>query len=107
MKTKTICRRMAAILTGQIIYVSALYGEAANGNAGPTRTTTQSPGYFDLGCNLIYAIGAVVGLIGAIKVYSKWSHGDHDTTKAATSWFGSCIFLVVIATILKAFSGIS
>ena len=51
----------------------------------------------------IYAIGAVVGLIGGIKVYSKWSSGDPDTSKTAASWFGACIFLVVAATILRSF----
>ena len=52
---------------------------------------------------LIYAIGAVVGLIGGVKCYSKWSSGDPDTSKTAASWFGACIFLIVAATILKSF----
>lgn len=99
--------RMAVLLLAQCLYVSALYAQAANGNAGLTQATQQIAGYFDLGCNLMYAIGAVVGLIGAVKVYLKWNHGDHDTTKVATSWFGSCIFLVIVATILKAFFGIA
>jgi len=55
--------------------------------------------YFDPGTKLVYAIGAVVGLIGGIKVYSKWSSGDPDTSKTAASWFGACIFLIVAATI--------
>lgn len=56
-----------------------------------------------LDTKLIYAIGAVVGLIGGVKVYSKWSSGDPDTTKTAASWFGACIFLIVAATILRSF----
>ena len=52
---------------------------------------------------LIYAIGAVVGLIGGVKVYSKFSSGDPDTSKTAASWFGACIFLIVAATILRSF----
>ena len=56
-----------------------------------------------LDTKLVYAIGAVVGLIGGIKVYSKWSSGDPDTSKTAASWFGACIFLVVAATILRSF----
>ena len=52
---------------------------------------------------LIYAIGAVVGLIGGMKVYSKFSSGDPDTSKTAASWFGACIFLIVAATILRSF----
>ena len=55
------------------------------------------------GTKLIYAIGAVVGLIGGVKVYGKFSSGDPDTSKTAASWFGACIFLIVAATILRSF----
>ena len=81
--------------------------QTADGNAGITQATSTIAGYFDAGCSLIYAIGAVVGLIGAIRVYQKWNHGDHDTSKVAAAWFGSCIFLVIVATILKSFFGVS
>ena len=57
--------------------------------------------YFEPGTKLIYAIGAVVGLIGGVKVYGKFSSGDPDTSKTAASWFGACIFLIVAATILR------
>lgn len=78
----------------------------ADGNAGINSATSQVKGYFDTGCNLMYAIGAVTGIIGAIKVYQKWNHGDHDTGKVAAAWFGSCVFLVVVATVLKSFFGL-
>ena len=55
------------------------------------------------GTKLCYAIGAVVGLVGGIKVYNKFSSGDPDTSKTAASWFGACIFLIVAATILRSF----
>jgi len=76
---------------------------AGNGLAGINEATSLVTGYFDPGTKLIYAIGAVVGLIGSIKVYSKWSSGDPDTSKTAASWFGACIFLIVAATILRSF----
>lgn len=59
--------------------------------------------YFTPAVKLIYAIGAVVGLVGAIKTYNKFSSGDPDTGKVAASWFGACVFLVVAATVLKSF----
>jgi len=62
-------------------------------------------GLFDTGCDLMYAISAVVGIIGAIKVFNKWNAGEPDTNKVAAAWFGSCIFLVVVATVLKSFFG--
>ena len=59
--------------------------------------------YFDPLTLLIYAVGAVIGLIGGIKVYQKFSSGDPDTSKPAASWFGACIFLIVSATVLRSF----
>ena len=74
-----------------------------NGQAGITEATQLVTGYFDPGTKLIYAIGAVIGLVGGIKVYQKFSSGDPDTSKTASSWFGACIFLIVAATILRSF----
>ena len=74
-----------------------------NGLAGINEATSMVTSYFDPATKLIYAIGAVVGLIGGIKVYGKFSSGDPDTSKTAASWFGACIFLIVSATILRSF----
>ena len=57
-----------------------------NGLAGINEATSMVTSYFDPGTKLIYAIGAVVGLIGGIKVYGKFSSGDPDTSKTAASW---------------------
>lgn len=95
------CRLMVAVLTGLLGGLRA--SAAGNGLAGINEATSLVTGYFDPGTKLIYAIGAVVGLIGGIKVYSKWSSGDPDTSKTAASWFGACIFLIVAATILRSF----
>lgn len=76
---------------------------AGNGLSGINEATNMVSSYFEPGVKLIYAIGAVVGLIGGVKCYSKWSSGDPDTSKTAASWFGACIFLIVAATILKSF----
>jgi len=74
-----------------------------NGSAGITEATSMVTSYFDPATKLIYAIGAVVGLIGGVKVYGKFTSGDPDTSKTAASWFGACIFLIVSATILRSF----
>jgi hypothetical protein len=79
---------------------------AQDGNAGINTANTLVRGYFSTGTTLLLAIGAVVGLIGAVKVYSAWSNGDQNTNKLAASWFGACIFLVVVATVLKSFFGV-
>ena len=79
---------------------------AQDGLAGINEANTQVRSYFDAGTELMYAIGALLGLIGAVKVYQKWNAGDPDTGKVAAAWFGSCVFLVVVATVIKSFFGI-
>ena len=90
-----------------LVAVSILSGIGAfaqgNGSAGINEATQMVTSYFDPATQLIYAIGAVVGLIGGVKVYNKFSSGDPDTSKTAASWFGACIFLIVAATILRSF----
>jgi len=74
-----------------------------NGTSGIMQATSMVSSYFDPLTKLIYAVGAVVGLIGGIKVYQKFSSGDPDTSKTAASWFGACIFLVIAGTVLRSF----
>lgn len=89
-----------------LVLAAVQAAQAQDGNAGINQATSQVKSYFDTGTNLMYAIGAIVGLVGAIKVFKKWNDGEHDTGKVASSWFGSCIFLVVVATVLKSFFGV-
>ena len=91
------------LLTGIALLSAIGVFAQGNGTAGITEATQMVTSYFDPATKLIYAIGAVVGLIGGVKVYNKFSSGDPDTSKTAASWFGACIFLIVAATILRSF----
>lgn len=99
-------RGLTFAMTTALLLSAAVCGFAQDGNQGITEAANKVKGYFDTGTDLMYAIGAVVGLVGAVKVYSKWNAGEPDTGKVATAWFGSCIFLVVVATVLQSFFGI-
>lgn len=79
---------------------------AQDGLAGINEANQLVRSYFDAGTELMYAVGAILGLIGAVKVYQKWNAGDPDTGKVAAAWFGSCVFLVVVATVIQSFFGI-
>lgn len=92
-----------SFLAAMTLLVSMGAFAQGNGIAGISEATNMVTSYFDPGTKLIYAIGAVIGLIGGVKVYSKFSSGDPDTSKTAASWFGACIFLIVAATILRSF----
>lgn len=74
-----------------------------NGVTAIEKANTEIQSYIDPITNLFYVVCAVVGFIGAVKVYGKWSAGSSDTTRTAASWFGSCVFAVVAVTAIKAF----
>lgn len=98
--------RIYKLIATSVLVIQQLSLFAQDGNAGINAANTQVRSYFTSGTNLMYAVGAVVGLIGAVKVYNKWNSGDPDTGKVAAAWFGSCVFLVVVATVIKSFFGV-
>lgn len=107
MKKVTSRQKRTLLLVTATIALNLYAGaQTADGNAGINQATTMVKGYFSSGTNLMYAIGAITGLVGAIKVYQKWSNGHPDTGSTAAAWFGSCVFLVVVATVLRSFFGI-
>lgn len=107
-KIKRLKRKQLVAYGGVLILLAlTMTVMAQDGNAGIEKANEQVRGYFKSGTNLMYAIGALTGLIGAVKVYQKWNGGDQDTSKVAAAWFGSCIFLVVVATIIQSFFGIA
>src|SRR5882672_7616936 len=98
-----VCRKCMAFITTCMLSLSAM---AQDANAGINEANSKVRSYFTSGTNLMYAVGAIVGLIGAVKVFQKWNAGDHDTGKVAAAWFGSCVFLVIVATVIRSFFGV-
>jgi hypothetical protein len=95
------------IITGLLVcqWASA---QTADGNNGISQANTLVRSYFQTGTDLLYGVGAIIGLIGAIRVYKIWSTGHReDVGAAAAGWFGSCIFLVIVATVIKSFFGLT
>ena len=103
MELRRMKQKLLLLLPG--LFTTAIM-MAQDGNAGINEANTKVRSYFSAGTNLMYAVGAIVGLIGAIKVFNKWNAGDHDTGKVAAAWFGSCVFLVVVATVIRSFFGV-
>ena len=96
-----MCKK--CIVSCLTVLVAAAASAQGNGMAGITEATNMVSSYFEPLTRLIYAIGAVVGLIGGVRVYSKFSSGDPDVSFTIAAWFGACIFLVVAATVLRSF----
>ncbi len=99
-------KKMKRVWLSCMVFIITVAAYAQDGNAGINEANTKVRSYFSSGTNLMYAVGAIVGLIGAVKVYQKWNAGDHDTGKVAAAWFGSCVFLVIVATVIKSFFGV-
>ena len=64
-------RQKLIIAAALMIAATASAFAQGNGLAGINEATSMVSSYFDPGTKLIYAIGAVVGLIGGVKVYGK------------------------------------
>ena len=76
-------RQKRILFTAACILAAVGAMAQGNGQAGITEATQMVTSYFEPGTKLIYAIGAVVGLIGGVKVYGKFSAGDPDVSKVA------------------------
>ena len=84
----------------------ALLAQTADGNNGISQANTLIRGYFDTATQLMYGVGAILGLIGAVRVYQLWNAPHGEASRAAAGWFGSMIFLAVVATVIRSFFGI-
>lgn len=92
------------LTTPVLLWRSPLYAQTADGNNGLAQANTMVRGYFDTAVQLMYAIAALMGLIGAVRIATR--HQREDMGREIAIWFGTCIFLVIVATVLKAFFGL-
>lgn len=67
---------------------------------------TDISGIFQSLSDIILVIGAIVGLVGGIQVFVKWNRGERDINKEIAAWGGSCVFLLIMGTILKTAFGL-
>lgn len=45
--------------------------------------------------------GAILAVIGALRVYYKWSNGDDYIEKDVMMWAGGILFLVLIQVFIR------
>ncbi len=100
---QSIQRNFQKITSTIALLFTGIYNSVAQSSAGIDQATAEVSSYVDPVANLIIAIGAVVGLIGGVRVYIKWQSGDQDTQKAIMGWFGACLFLILVGVVIRAF----
>jgi succinate dehydrogenase/fumarate reductase cytochrome b subunit len=91
-----------------LLATSVALVRAQDGNAAISQADSMMRQYFTTGINLMYSVSAVIALIGAIRVYRVWNadEGHGQAYRAAAAWFGSCVFLVLVATVIRSFFGL-
>lgn len=87
-----------------LLYFSlpAMAAGGADPFAGATSTIS---GYADSVKKLLYAIAAIIALVGAFNVYHKMTNGDQDVKKTIMLTLGGCIAMLALSEALPAFFG--
>ena len=72
---------------------------SVNGALGDVNTGVRT--LFPTVENIAAVVMAIIGVIAAIKVYSKWSGGDPDVRETAMQWFGALIFASIVLVVIE------
>lgn len=75
----------------------------ASGSAAFSQATTLIKTYQEPVKQLMFAIAAVIAIVGAFNVFFKMQNGDQDVKKTIMLTFGGCIAFVILAVALPAF----
>lgn len=96
-------KMMKRLLTAFVVLmaVAPTYAQAGGSAALGNAASTISGYMADLKL-LIYAIGGIVGTVGGVRIYNKWTNGDQDINKEIVGWGGACIFLLIVPTFIDA-----
>lgn len=100
---KKVNGKALAIMGAALAFSNFAMAQTGSGafNAGIGQAAQDVRATFATVSTLMLAIGGVVGLVGAVRIYIKWNNGDQDVTKSIIAWAGAALFLVVSGTILS------
>jgi uncharacterized membrane protein len=95
---------MKKALTSSFIFITTFgFAQKSGGLAnGLSAATSELQGIVEPITTFLYIIAAIIGIFGAIKVYSKHQNGDQDTHKAMGQWGFAFVFLIAANLIIKA-----
>ena len=102
MKNRFNKKMLGRVLTVALV-LFALTPVLAQGAAAISNANTEIRKYWDPIKLLIQGIGGVVGLIGGLRIYNKWTNGDQDINKEVVGWGGACLFLIIVTQFVNSF----
>ena len=101
-------KRASVLILAMAGLGGGLRAQTADANNGLNQANTLIRSYFDTGTQLMYAIGAIIALAGAVHVFLIWNNQERrgEFKGAVIAWLGSCIFLVVVVSVIRSFFGL-
>lgn len=100
-------RKRSILLLPALLCCALAHAQTADGINGISQANSMIRSYFEIGVQLMYAISAIIALYGAVRVFKHWNAGhEQEAYRAAAGWFGSCIFIVLVAMVVKNFFGL-
>ena len=91
------------VLTLTLVFLVADQVFATGGAGALTNANTQIRTYWAPLRLLIQGVGGVVGVVGGLRIYNKWTNGDQDVNKELIGWGGACLFLIIAPQFVSAF----
>lgn len=98
---KTVTRRKA--LTLALVMMALTPMLAQGGATAISNAASDIRDYWDPIKLILKAVGGLVGFIGGLRVYNKWTNGDQDVNKEILGYGGAMIFLIVVPEFVTAF----
>ena len=91
------------VLTLALVMLAMTPMLAQGGATAISNAASDIKDYWDPIKLILKAVGGLVGFIGGLRVYNKWTNGDQDVNKEILGYDGAMIFLIVVPEFVTAF----
>ena len=91
------------VLTLALVMMAMTPMFAQGGATAISNAASDIRDYWDPIKLILKAVGGLVGFIGGLRVYNKWTDGDQDVNKEILGYGGAMIFLIVVPEFVTAF----
>ncbi|WP_346985942.1 DUF4134 domain-containing protein [Chryseobacterium sp. POE27] len=99
--TKNVTTKKVLTLALAIMAITPTFGQG--GATAISNAASDITDYWDPVKLILKAVGGLVGFIGGLRVYNKWTNGDQDVNKEILGYGGAMIFLIVVPEFVTAF----
>lgn len=91
------------VMTIALVMLAISPAFAQGGAAAISNAASDIKDYWDPIKLILKAVGGLVGFIGGLRVYNKWTNGDQDVNKEILGYGGAMVFLLVVPEFVTAF----